>query len=67
MAKKRMSSRRIPSPRLYQAYSMPIAQTSYGMSSEEKSELIKIGVAACFAIAAIVVIVLYVLGQVPFY
>jgi len=46
---------------------MPISQSSYGMSEEEKKELVKIGVAASFAIAAIVAIVLYVLTRMPFY
>lgn len=63
MAKK---SRRVPSPSSY-AYRMPISQSSHGMSEEEKKELVKIGVAASFAIAAIVAIVLYVLTRMPFY
>ena len=61
MAKKK--SRRVPSPSY--AYRMPISQSSYGMSEEEKKELVKIGVAASFAIAAIVAIVLYVLTRTP--
>jgi hypothetical protein len=65
MAKKK--SRRVPSPTKYTAYRMPISQSSYGMSEEEKKELVKIGVAASFAIAAIVAIVLYVLTRMPFY